>query len=207
MKKIYALALTAFTLIVGNQANAQVQIGAQGSYLKGTGDNNASLWGGGVHAKFYLGQHLAFGGVVRVYPKNTTAETINGTTYTSGDYLTNVSGSVDILLNKKDDLIQYFIGADAGVSFNNHTVTYSNNGTQYALNNNKNYFLVSPKVGANIGLLPSFGIFGQAMYNLTFGDGKNLNNSTLPNSFDTKPVDKYFTFDVGVYFRLTGAKK
>jgi hypothetical protein len=205
MKKIYALAST--LILLATAATAQVQIGVQGSYLKGTGDNNSSLWGGGAHAKFYVGQHLAFGGAVRVYPKNTQAETINGTTYTSGDYLTNVSGSVDILLSKKDDLIQTFIGADAGVSFNNHTVTYSNNGTQYAINNNKNFFLASPKIGVNVGLLPSFGVFGQAMYNLTFGNGKDLDNSTLPQSLDTKPVDKYFTFDVGLYFRLVGAKK
>ena len=206
MKKI--LILTAgIAFLSGIHANAQIQIGAQGSYLKGTGDNNTTLWGGGAHAKFYLGQRLAFGGVVRVYPKNTSSETIGGTTYTSGDYITNVAGTFDILLGKKDQLIQPYIGADAGVSINNHTVTYTNNNQQVAVNNNKTFFLLSPKVGVNLGLLPSFGVFGQAQYNAAFGDGENLNNTTFPSSFNTKPVDKYFTFDVGLYFRLTGAKK
>lgn len=204
-KNLFLTAMIAF--LAGMHANAQIQIGVQGSYLKGTGDNKSSLWGGGAHAKFYLGQHLAFGGVVRVYPKNTSSEMFNGTTYTSGDYITNVSGSVDILLSKKEELIQPFIGADAGASFNNHTVTYTNNNQQIAVNNNKTFFLLSPKAGVNVGLLPSFGIFGQAQYNVTFGDGENLNSTTFPSSFDTKPVDKYFTFDVGLYFRLTGAKK
>lgn len=206
MKKFSVLPVLAVALLATN-VGAQVQIGAQGSYLKGTGNNTSSLYGGGVHAKFYLGQHLGFGGAVRAYPKNTKSQTINGTTYTSGDYLTNVSGSLDILLGKKDDLVQPFIGTDAGVSFNNHTVTVSNGSNQTAFNNNQSFFLLSPKVGLNLGLLPSFGVFGQAMYNLTFGDGKNLNSTTLPNSLNTKPVDKYFTFDVGIYFRLQGAKK
>ena len=205
MKKLFLLPMAA--LLVSMGAYAQVQIGAQGSYLKGTGDNDASLYGGGVHAKFYLGQHLGFGGAVRVYPKNTKAQKIGDTTYTSGDYITNVSGSFDILLGKKDDLVQPFIGADAGVSFNNHSITKSNGSYQKIENNNQSFFLLSPKVGLNLGLLPSFGVFGQAMYNLTFGDGKNLNSNTFPTSLNTKPVDKYFTFDVGVYFRLEPAKK
>ena len=206
MKKVLFLT-AAIAFLSGTYANAQIQIGAQGSYLKGLGDNKSSLWGGGAHAKFYVGQHLAFGGVVRVYPKNTSSETIGGVTYTSGDYITNVSGSLDILLGKKDDLIQPYIGADAGASINNHTVTSSNGSGQAAVNNNKTFFLLSPKAGVNLGLLPSFGVFGQAQYNATFGDGKNLNSSTFPSSFNTKPVDKYFTFDIGLYFRLTGAKK
>src|SRR4051794_13490806 len=98
MKKIYALPIVAMAMLIGMQAQAQVQIGAQGSYLKGTGDNSATLWGGGAHAKFYVGPILAFGAAVRVYPKNTTSETVNGNTYTSGDYLTNLTGSFDLLL-------------------------------------------------------------------------------------------------------------
>jgi hypothetical protein len=205
MKKFSFLLSAAFLLFISAGADAQIQIGAQGSYLKGTGDNDATLWGGGVHAKFYLGQHLGFGGAVRVYPKSTNSTTIGGTTYTSGNYLTNVTGSVDFLLGKKDELIQPYIGADVGGSFNNYTVTISNGNNQDVKNNNETFFLISPKAGINIGLLPSFGVFGQAMYNLTFGDGKDL--SGYPTSFNTKPVDKYLTFDVGVYFRLVGAKK
>jgi hypothetical protein len=210
MKKLYAISFAAIAMLLSLQSSAQIQIGAQGSYLKGTGDNKASLWGGGVHAKFFLGNFLAFGGVVRTYPKQTSKVTVGNQTITTGDFITNISGSADILLGKKNDLIQPFIGADAGVSINNQTVTTTNSSQQNVENKNgKTFFLLSPKVGLNLGLLPSFGVFGTAQYNLTFGSGdqKDVSVNNTPNPFKSTPVDKYFTFDVGVYFRLVGAKK
>lgn len=213
MKKILGIAAVAVGLMFVNKAMAQIQIGAQGSYLKGTGDNNASLWGGGAHLKFYLGNILAVGGVVRTYPKQTskTNYTSGGTNYTvtNGDYITNISGSAEIMLGGKTSLIQPFIGADAGVSINNQTVTVTSNGSQTATNNNgQTFFLASPKAGINLGLLPSFGVFGVAQYNLVFGSGnqEDISFANVPNPIKSTPVDKYFTFDVGVYFRLTGAK-
>ena len=210
MKKIFATSLTAIALFMVNQANAQLQVGAQGSYLKGTGDNKASLWGGGVHAKVYVGPFLAFGGVVRSYPKHTSKQTIGNTTVTTGDFLTNISGSADIILGSKKSLIQPFIGADAGVSISNQTVTTTNASQQNVENKNgQTFFLLSPKAGINLGLLPAFGVFATAQYNLTFGNGnqKDVSVNNAPNPFKSTPVDKYFTFDIGVYFRLVGASK
>lgn len=215
MKKFFATALSFISLITATQSDAQIQIGAQGSYLKGTGDNKSNLWGGGVHAKFFLGPFIALGGVVRSYPKRTSSMTYNqGTansyTVTTGDFLTNISGSADILLGKKNDLIQPFIGADAGVSISNQTVTSTSSTQQNVQNKNgQTFFLLSPKAGVNLGLLPAFGVFATAQYNLTFGNGnqRDVSINNAPNPFKSTPVDKYFTFDVGVYFRLVGASK
>ena len=209
MKKFFAIPLLAIALFASMQAAAQIQIGAQGSYLKGTGDNKASLWGGGVHAKFYLGNFIALGGVVRTYPKQTNKVSFGNQTVTTNDLVTNVSGSADILLGKKDDLVQPFSGADGGVSVNNQMVTTTNSSQQNIDNNNsKAFFLLSPKAGINLGLLPSFGAFATAQYNLAFGNGnqKDVSINNAPNPFKSTPVDKYFTFDIGIYFRLVGAK-
>ena len=209
MKKFFAIPLLAIALFASMQAAAQIQIGAQGSYLKGTGDNKASLWGGGVHAKFYLGNFIALGGVVRTYPKQTNKVSFGNQTVTTNDLVTNVSGSADILLGKKDDLVQPFSGADGGVSVNNQMVTTRNASRQNIDNNNsKAFFLLSPKAGINLGLLPSFGAFATAQYNLAFGNGnqKDVSINNAPNPFKSTPVDKYFTFDIGIYFRLVGAK-
>ncbi|MEJ0103653.1 MAG: hypothetical protein WDO19_14350 [Bacteroidota bacterium] len=50
---------------------AQVQLSASGSYLKGTDKNKASLWGGGVGGKFFLGNNVALGADLNIYPKQT----------------------------------------------------------------------------------------------------------------------------------------
>ena len=187
-------------------ADAQIQFGASGSYLKGTGDNKASLWGGGLHGKFYLGDHIALGVGVRSYPKNTSSVQAGNTTYTSADLLTNAAASFDLLLGSKKGGIQPYIGADAGVSFSNQTITYTNNNTQIIENKNKKaYVLVAPKVGLNIGLGQTFGIFGQAQYNATFGSGDPDDITINSVTIKSKPVTSYFTFDAGIYVRLKGA--
>jgi hypothetical protein len=210
MNKISATLLAAVALFTAIQSNAQIQIGAQGSYLKGTGDNKASLWGGGVHLKAYVGPFIALGGVVRTYPKQTSKIEYQNQTVTTNDLVTNISGSADIILGSKKDLIQPFIGADAGVSINNQIVTTTNASQQNVDNkNSQTFFLLSPKAGINLGLLPAFGAFATAQYNLTFGNGnqQDVSINNTPNPFKSTPVSKYFTFDIGVYFRLVGASK
>jgi len=52
------------------------------------------------------------------------------------------------------------------------------------------------------------GIFGQAGYNFLFGSG-DKDNITVPgvnSDLDTKPVDKFWTFDVGLFFKIGGHK-
>jgi hypothetical protein len=203
-KKVLAAAAGVLLVTAGM---AQVQLNASASYLKGTGDNKASLWGGGLGAKFFLGDNVALGGALHTYPKKTYAVKTSTANYTEADLITNLGASVDFLLSKKSAPVQPYIGTDAGVSFNNHTVTYINETTQAVENkNSKTYFLLSPKAGVNIGLGQSFGIFGQAQYNFTFGNGETVSIDDVPNPFTTTPVTQFLSFDAGIYFRLQGAK-
>lgn len=214
MKTKQFLLTVALGLGLAGVANAQLQFSASGSYLKGTGDNKSSLWGGGITGKAFLGNMVALGGTLHSYPKQNSKITGSGPsgtyTYTSADLVTNVGAALDVLLMPKTSLVQPYIGTDAGVSFNNQTVTYTDNSQQVVSNkNNKSFFLLSPKVGLNVGLGQSFGIFGQAQYNFAFGNGdpKSINIGEVPNPITTEPVSKYFTFDAGVYVRLKGAGK
>jgi hypothetical protein len=211
-KQIFLTAALGLGVVV--TANAQLQLSASGSYLKGTGDNKSSLWGGGLTGKVFLGNSIALGGTLHSYPKQTNKITGSGPsgtyTYTSADLVTNVGAALDVLLLPKTSLVQPYIGTDAGVSFNNQTVTYTDGSNQIVSNkNNKSYFLLSPKAGLNIGLGQAFGIFGQAQYNFAFGSGdpKSINIGGVPNPITTEPVSKYFTFDAGIYVRLKGAGK
>lgn len=49
------------------------------------------------------------------------------------------------------------------------------------------------------------GIFGQVQYNALFGSG-DPNSIVIPGavggSIETKPVTKFWNFDVGLYFKL-----
>ncbi len=201
------LVITAIGLFAAVTASAQVaQFSASGSYLKGTGDNDASLWGGGLAGKGFIGQSIALGARVNAYPKKTFSAKIDNFDYKTTDLVTNAAATFDLLLGNKTSMVQPYLGADAGVSFNNQIVAFTNSNSQYVENENKQtYFLLAPKVGINIGLGQAFGIFGQAQYNLTFGDGETVSFEDLPN-FKSEPVSKYFTIDAGVYFRLMPAK-
>jgi hypothetical protein len=203
-KTILATAVSLLSL----SAFSQVQFGAFGSYSKGTGDNEADLWGGGAHLRFFMGKNIALGGAFKTYPK-TSSEYMDGTTkYTSSDLLSSLTGTFDLLLAKNTSSFQPFIGADAGFSFSNQITTVSNNGSQSVNNENKQtFFMISPKAGLNIGLGKTFGLFGQAQYNMTFGSGdpENLNIGGI--TITSTPVDKYFSFDAGIYVRLVGAGK
>ncbi len=211
MKMKYGLLTAVCAVAFAAAGMAQVQLNASGSYLKATGDNNdASLWGGGIGAKFFLSGNLAVGGDLHAFPRQSSSIKVGNTAYTSSDLVSNVSASVDFLLHNNTAPIQPYLGANAGVSFNNQTVTYTNESTQVVENkNNQSFFLLAPKLGLNIGLGQSFGLFGEARYNFTFGDGnpKSISFENVPNPVTTQPVSKYFTFDAGIYIRLERAGK
>jgi hypothetical protein len=183
------------------------QFSAAASYLKGTGDNTSDFWGGGIAGKGFIGDNFALGATIHSYPKRKFSAEVNGFKYTNTDLLTNAAATFDILLNKKTSMVQPYIGTDAGVSFNNRTVTYTSANSQIIENKNKKtFFLLSPKAGINIGLGQAFGVFGQVQYNFTFGDGKSVSISDAPNPFTTKAVTEFLTLDAGIYFRLMPAK-
>jgi hypothetical protein len=207
MKKVFAM------MIAGSFAAAAVtaqvaQFSASGSYLKGVDNNKASLWGGGVSAKGFLGKSFALGVAFNTYPKTNYSTTINTYKYTSADLISNLRLTTDFFLTQRTSPVQPYIGVDLGANFNNHTITYANNSEQYINNTNKKtYFLLSPKAGLNFGLGQSVGLFAQAQYNVTFGNGKSVSVSDAPNPFTDNAVSKFFTVDAGVYFRLAPATR
>lgn len=209
MNKIKQILIAVAAIFMVQTASAQVQIGGNASYLKGTGDNDANLWGGGIHAKFFIGNRLALGGGFRTFPTTKEDVSQNGSSKVrTTDALSQIYSSLDFLTSKKQSAIQPFVGVDAGVSISNRTILItSGSNTVIDQKNKSTFFYLAPKAGLNIAVSPAFGLFGQASYGLTFGDGETVNIGQLPNPVETKPVDKFFIFDVGVYLRLTGAKK
>ncbi len=204
--KITRIAGLAVAIFLGQACFAQLQFGASGSYMKGTGDNQTNIWGGSLHARGFLGKNFAMGILLRSYPKTSGSENIEGVDITTSDLLTHAAATFDILLAKNTSTIQPFIGTDAGLSFSNRLTTISSNSMQNVANENKQtFFLLSPKAGVNIGLGKTFGLFGQVQYNYTFGEGDPMDIGPIPNPIQSKPVDRFWSYDAGIYVRLVGA--
>lgn len=188
-------------------AQSQVQIGINGGRLEGTG---SSQWGFGGHVKFLVADKFAIGVAARGYPKNVKTSDINfgGNNYkmARGNTIVPVTGSLDYYFGKAP--VRPYIGADIGAYFRQYVLTITqNNGSSsyYNTSDKKTFFGAAPRAGLNVELGP-VGIFGQAGYNFLFGSG-DKNNITVPgisNDIDTKPTDKFWTFDVGVFFKIGG---
>lgn len=192
-------------------AHAQVILGGSASLLSNDGN---SQFGGGVQLKFMLGDRLAIGGTVRAYPKNFEEEIINvgGTTGTlrSGNAVVPVLGMIEYYLGKNNNF-QPYLGTDAGLYFNkNFTEFDSGNTTVINQENSKTFFGIAPKGGLQIKLGGLFAIFGQAQYHFLFGSG-DPDKITVPGfggaSIETRPSDKFWTFDAGILLRLRAAGK
>jgi hypothetical protein len=203
MEKKVSILLAAALILVGSTVNAQFQLSANGSYLKGTGDNASHLWGGGISAKYLLGHTVAVGVGFNSFPKTTATETVGGTTFSSANTNTQVFGNIDFMVGGSTSIFQPYIGANVGASINSHSYAYTTSTTESTYtSNDKTYFYMAPVVGFNIGMAKTFGLFAQGTYGLTFGDSNNSNsNITIPSS-TSKPVDKFFQVDAGVYVRL-----
>ena len=203
------LKLTSFLLILLGatfQSKAQTQINLGGSYLKGTGNNDASLWGGGAGVKFFLGDHVALGGALGFYPKKSKDISVGGVNANYSNSLTTVAATFDYLFASKEAMVQPYIGADLGASISTVKYSLSSSGSNSSQKNNKTYALLAPKLGINLGISQAFGLFGQAKYNFTFGDEDGGSIGGNSSGISSDPVAKFFTFDLGIYFRLSGAK-
>lgn len=192
-------------------AHAQVILGGSASLLSNDGN---SQWGGGVQLKFMIAERLAIGGTVRAYPKNFAEENVNigGTpsTVRSGNAVVPVAGMIEYYLGKNNNF-QPYLGTDAGLYFNkNFTEISSGNTTVVNQETSKSYFGIAPKGGLQIKLGGLFAIFGQAQYHFLFGSG-DPDKITVPGfggaSIETKPSDKFWTFDAGILLRLRAAGK
>lgn len=209
MKK---LLLKAVAVVVGltvftSYSYSQVQIGLHGSRLEGTG---SSQWGFGGNIKFLVADKFAIGVAARGYPKNMESETFNygGNNYKMlhGNSIVPVTASLDYYFGKAP--VRPYLGLDAGAYFRQHIVSITqNNGSSsyYNTSDKKTFFGAAPRAGLNIELGP-IGIFGQAGYNFLFGSGSK-DDITVPGittGIDTKPTDKFWTFDVGLFFKIGG---
>ncbi|MGZ8536278.1 MAG: hypothetical protein ACXWV4_12145 [Flavitalea sp.] len=192
-------------------AHSQVILGGSASLL--SNDGNSQI-GGGVQLKFMFGDRLAIGGTIRAYPKNFEEEIVNigGSTGTlrSANAVVPVAGMIEYYLGKNNNF-QPYLGTDVGLYFNkNFTEFDSGNTTIVNQENSKTYFGIAPKGGMQIKLGGLFAIFGQAQYHFLFGSG-DPDKITVPGfggaSIETKPSDKFWTFDVGILMRLRAAGK
>jgi len=209
MKTLIA-SLVLFLLIAGT-ASAQLIIGGQASLLDHDGNNQ---WGGGLQIKGLISDRLAIGGIIRSYPKKlfTKSGTVEGeaVTVTSGNSITPVAGLLEYYFGKKNAFNPY-IGTDAGLYFNqNFTIVHSDNSDLINNETKKTYFGIAPKAGFMLKTGDLFAIFAQAQYNFLFGSG-DPDNITVPGfggaSIETKPADKFWTFDAGLLIRLKAAGK
>ena len=190
-------------------AKSQVQIGVNGGRLEGTG---SSQWGFGAHVKFLVADKFAVGVAARGYPKNVKTQDISfgGNNYkmAQGNTIVPITGSLDYYFGSAP--VRPYIGADVGAYFRQYvlTITQNNgNSSYYNTSDKKTFFGAAPRAGINVELGP-VGIFGQAGYNFLFGSG-DKSNITVPgfnSDLDTKPTDKFWTFDVGVFFKIGGGK-
>jgi len=204
MKKI--LMITMF-ISLAYQAQAQFQFGAHASRL-----NNAEQgkWGGGLFVKGLIGDRFAIGANAKVYPQNfqTGTERIGGTDYqvSRGNVIVPLLATFDYRFGEN---VRPYIGVDAGM-YSTRTVTKlsKDNTRTVDLTNNNWYFGAAPKVGLELEVGP-VGIFGQVQYNALFGSGdeKNIPVPGINSSINTKPVSKFWNFDVGIYVKLARGDK
>ncbi|MBX3252801.1 MAG: hypothetical protein KF862_01570 [Chitinophagaceae bacterium] len=203
------LSATTLLVLVSGVSFSQVQIGVHGSRLEGSG---SSQWGLGGNVKFLIADKFAIGASVRGYPKDMKTEQVNvgGTNYkiARGNTIVPVTASLDYYFGEAP--VRPYLGADLGAYFTQYVFSMTeNNGSSsfYNTSNKKTYFGAAPRAGLNVELGP-VGIFGQAGYNILFGSG-DKDKLTVPgitDPIDSKATDKFWSFDVGVFFKIGGGK-
>jgi hypothetical protein len=209
-KFLYMLSATLILTFTAVVSYSQVQIGLHGSRLEGT---NVSQWGFGGNVKFLIADKFAIGVAARAYP-NKDMKTVDfssgGNNYkmVKGNTIVPVTASLDYYFGKAP--IRPYLGVDAGAYFRKQIVAISNaegNSSAYNTTDKGTFFGAAPRAGLNIELGP-IGIFGQAGYNFLFGSGSkdNLSVPGFNTDIDTKPVDKFWTFDAGIFFKFGGHK-
>lgn len=192
---------------------AQFEMGAQMSYLQGHGknDNHHSLMGATVYGKYFITDNISVGSVVHAYKPTKSNYQSGNVHYAATDEVTNISTSFEIVVGKISNMVETYVGADLGVSLSNHNVEYVNDvrsTSKYMIK--QSYVMLSPKVGINIPLGSSFGVYSQVQYNYSPGNGGpvniKLNNVKSSTEITTEPISKYFNVDTGVYLKLGNLK-
>ncbi|MBX2922988.1 MAG: hypothetical protein KF746_12395 [Chitinophagaceae bacterium] len=203
------LSATTLLLLISGVSFSQVQIGVHGSRLEGSG---SSQWGLGGNVKFLIADKFAIGASVRGYPKDMKTEqvTVGGTNYkiARGNTIVPVTASLDYYFGEAP--VRPYLGADVGAYFTQYVFSMTqNNGSSsfYNTSDKKTYFGAAPRAGLNVEFGP-VGIFGQAGYNILFGSG-DKDKLTVPgitDPIDSKATDKFWSFDVGLFFKIGRGK-
>jgi len=184
---------------------AQVQFGVHGSRII----SERGEWGGGAFLKGFLGDNVAIGASVKVYPKHFATQTISiaGNNYrkSEGDLFVPVTGSLDVFLS--NGFFRPYIGSDVGLYYNKYFFRLDNdtNGENvFEYDQSKSYFGVGPRFGFAIqsGII---GVFAQFQYNYLFGSknrGEDLIVPGINANITTNPVRTFASIDAGIYFRI-----
>lgn len=172
-----ALVALLYNIVLNNQAQAQFQVNAMGSYI-GPVERYASYgdgsWGGGAALKYFTNSHMAVGLNGR-YFTNTRSRDYGS--YSGNDRITAIAltGQVECFLT--ETVLQPYVGIEAGLyisKFNselsgslNQTVSFSNT-----------YFGLAPKIGVQYSITPIVGLNIEGGYHIIF-DGNDPSNSLL----------------------------
>jgi len=199
MKKVLTL-LAFFAVLAGLQNSfGQFHFGAQLSALKNTKED-FGITGFGVHARLFLGKNLAIGGNIRIWPKKYEEDTEGSVKVRYGNFLGNTSGMLEYYFGERD--IRPYVGMDAGFYFTNSVLQIKDGNTTITdESHSQSYFGLGPKIGLGLDLTSFIGFFGQIQYNALFGKAEKIESAT----FRSKPIDKFWSFDVGAYLRMKPA--
>lgn len=201
MKKIYTLSITLLLTIFFLSARAQYNLGVQLSALKNT-NQDISITGFGVHGRIFAGNNLALGANFRLWPKKYEAIQQGTTLIRSAHFVGDLAGMLEYYFGQNK--IRPYIGADAGAYFTNSVLQIKDNGnTSYDESDRKTYFGIAPKIGLGMDVTGPIGFFAQIQYNALFGNARDLQSG----GFQTKAIDKFWSFDVGAYLRLKAASR
>ncbi len=212
MKKIFLqlIAMSAIALTT----KAQATLGAEYSLLTGHGanDNHTSLSGVKVFGTYAITDNMAVGTVLHTYVPKKSKYKSGDFTYMATDAVTNIAVSYEISTGSKGSLIQPYMGVDMGLSTSTHNIEYYTDLHKLKKFNIKQaYVMISPKVGMSIALSKTFGVYTEAQYNFSPGDGGKtylpVTNSKSNVVITTEPISKYYNIDTGVYMRIGNIKR
>lgn len=189
------ISLTLVLMFLGSllygQASAQPSIALHGSYgFSDQGDISNGLWGGGAQLRFFLGPHFAIGATGKLFTEDLEISPSTASVETSSSIIP-VSGLLEYYFTEKG--IRPYLGTEAGVYFlklksGNLEATASN-------------FGVAPKIGLQIPLGKTFGIFAEGAYNIVFGNENSIRVSNAGN-VDFNNSSKFFTLQAGIIIGL-----
>lgn len=192
MKNIFCtFALMLLGSILYGQASAQPSISLHGSYgFSDQADISNGLYGGGAQLRFFLGPRVAVGATAKVFTEDLEITPSTASVETSSSIIP-ISGLIEYYFTDKG--IRPYLGTEAGVYF-----MKLKSGDLKATASN---FGIAPKLGVQIPLGKTFGVFAEGAYNIVFGNDNTLNVGNA-NNVDFNNSSKFFTLQAGIIIGL-----